>query len=172
MSEENVEIVRGAYQAWERRDMTAVLGACHPDIEWWDRDDVPDPTVRRGLDAVGARFAELDDVWIGLGLEPREFIDASDFVVVMFSLTGRGRVSGAAIEAEEVQVFRLQNGKIIELREYSGKADALKAIRLAGKAMSGQRRGFVISGFRDGTFREVRSFPSWSEALEAAGLEE
>jgi ketosteroid isomerase-like protein len=35
----------------------------------------------------------------------------------------------------------------------------------------GQRRGFVISGFRDGTFREVRSFPSWNEALEAVGLE-
>jgi uncharacterized protein len=35
-----------------------------------------------------------------------------------------------------------------------------------------QRLGFVVSGFRDGTFREVRSFPSWSEALEAVGLAE
>jgi ketosteroid isomerase-like protein len=35
-----------------------------------------------------------------------------------------------------------------------------------------QRRGFVISGFLDGTFREVRAFPSWSEALKAVGLEE
>jgi ketosteroid isomerase-like protein len=33
-----------------------------------------------------------------------------------------------------------------------------------------QRRGFVISGFRDGRFGEVRSFPSWSDALEAVGL--
>ena len=35
-----------------------------------------------------------------------------------------------------------------------------------------QRRGFVLSGFRDGTFREVRAFPSWPEALKAVGLEE
>jgi ketosteroid isomerase-like protein len=35
-----------------------------------------------------------------------------------------------------------------------------------------QRRGFVVSGFRDGTFSEVRSFPSWSDALEAVGLAE
>ena len=50
-----------------------------PDIEWWEREDVPDPTVHRGLTAVGTRFAELDDMWIGLGLEPQEFIDAGDF---------------------------------------------------------------------------------------------
>jgi ketosteroid isomerase-like protein len=35
-----------------------------------------------------------------------------------------------------------------------------------------QRRGFVISRFRDGEFREVRSFPSWSDALKAVGLAE
>jgi uncharacterized protein len=122
-----VEIIKRAYQAWGRRDMAAVLGACHPDIEWWEREDVPDPTVHRGLDAVGARFAELDDVWTGLSLEPQEFTDAGDFVVVMFCLTGRGRASGAPIEETEVQAFRLRNGKIVELREYRDKDEALKA---------------------------------------------
>jgi len=132
MSQQNVEVVKRAYEAWNRRDMAAVLGACGPDIEWWEREDVPDPTVHRGLNAVGARFAELDDMWTGLGLKPREFIDAGDFVVVPFRLTGRGRASGAAFEEDEAQVFRLRNGKIIELREYSEKAEALKAVGLAG----------------------------------------
>jgi hypothetical protein len=35
-----------------------------------------------------------------------------------------------------------------------------------------QRLGFVVSGFCDGTFREVRVFSSWSEALKAVGLAE
>jgi ketosteroid isomerase-like protein len=35
-----------------------------------------------------------------------------------------------------------------------------------------QRLGFVISGFREGTFREVRALPSWSEALKAVSLAE
>jgi ketosteroid isomerase-like protein len=35
-----------------------------------------------------------------------------------------------------------------------------------------QRRAFVISGFVDGTFGEVRTFPNWSDALEAVGLAE
>ena len=46
----------------------------------------------------------------------------------MFCLTGRGRVSGATIEENEVQAFRLRNGKIIELREYRDKAEALTAV--------------------------------------------
>jgi ketosteroid isomerase-like protein len=62
MSQENVEIVKRAYEAWNRRDMAAVLSACAPDIEWLEREDVPDPTVHRGLNAAGARFAELDDM--------------------------------------------------------------------------------------------------------------
>ena len=40
------------------------------------------------------------------------------------------------------------------------------------RAEVSQRLGFVISGFREGTFREVRAFPSWSDALKAVGLEE
>ena len=34
------------------------------------------------------------------------------------------------IEQDEVQVLRLRNGKIIELREYSEKTEALKAVGL------------------------------------------
>ena len=42
-------------------------------------------------------------------------------------------------------------------------------IKPSGTEVS-QRLGFVVSGFSDGTFREVRAFPSWHEALEAVGL--
>src|SRR5271165_6868534 len=125
MSQENVAIIGRAYEAWDRRDIAAVLAACDPDIEWWEREDVPDPAVHRGLDAVGARFAELDGVWTGLSLEPQEFTDAGDFVVVIFCLRGRGRASGVPIEETEVQAFRLRTGRIVELREYRDKDEAL-----------------------------------------------
>jgi hypothetical protein len=44
-------------------------------------------------------------------------------------------------------------------------------IKHSGSEVS-QRFGFVISGLRDGTFREVRAFPSWDDALKAVGLAE
>ena len=49
--------------------------------------------------------------------------------------------------------------------------DMIGRIKPSGAEVS-QRLGFVVSGFRDGTFREVRVFPSWHEALEAVGLTE
>jgi hypothetical protein len=47
--------------------------------------------------------------------------------------------------------------------------DMIGRIKPSGAEIS-QRLGFVVSGFRDGTFREVRAFQSWHEALEAVGL--
>jgi ketosteroid isomerase-like protein len=44
-------------------------------------------------------------------------------------------------------------------------------IKHSGAEVS-QRLGFVISGFREGTFGEVRAFPTWSDALKAVGLAE
>jgi ketosteroid isomerase-like protein len=130
VSEENVEIVQRAYEAWARRDMEAVRRACDPDITWSEREAVPDPAIHRGIAAVIARLAELDAVWTGLTLEPQEFIDADPCVVVSFCLLGRGRTSGAAVEEREAHVVRLWKRKLVELRAYGERGDALKAVGL------------------------------------------
>jgi ketosteroid isomerase-like protein len=49
--------------------------------------------------------------------------------------------------------------------------DMVGRIKQSGAEVS-QRLGFVVSGFRDGTFGEVRAFQSWPDALEAVGLEQ
>jgi ketosteroid isomerase-like protein len=64
----------------------------------------------------------------------------------------------------EVHDIRDAQDRVVALVEMIGR------IKRSGAEVS-QRRGFVVSGFRDGKFREVRTFPSWSEALKAAGLE-
>jgi ketosteroid isomerase-like protein len=130
VSQDNVEIVRRALEAWNRRDIAGVLAQCHGEIEWREREDVPEPTVHRGQAAMTARLAELDEVWSVLSLEPQEFVAAEDVVVAMVRVTSGGRVSGAGVEEHVAQAFRLRAGKIIEVREYGEKADALKAVGL------------------------------------------
>jgi ketosteroid isomerase-like protein len=49
--------------------------------------------------------------------------------------------------------------------------DMIGHIKHSGSEVS-QRLGFVVSGLSDGTFREVRAFASWDEALKAVGLPE
>jgi ketosteroid isomerase-like protein len=130
VSQENVEIIRRHYEAVNRGDIAALLGAVDPDCVWWDRDDDPDAAVHRGVAAMQTRLSEIDAVWTELRLEPQEFIDTGEFVVVPIRAVGRGRASEVGLEFGEVHVFRLRGGKITELREYREKAEALKAVEL------------------------------------------
>ncbi|MFL5871046.1 MAG: nuclear transport factor 2 family protein [Solirubrobacterales bacterium] len=65
----------------------------------------------------------------------------------------------------EVRGIRDAQDRVVAL------VDTIGRITPTGVEVS-QRLGFVVSGFRDGTFREVRAFPSRHEALEAVGLSE
>jgi len=150
----NLEFVRSIYAAHERGDYGSAEWA-HPDIEYvvvggltpgrWNGraamasaarelfsawEEHPDATVHRGPAALVARMSEIDNVWEELRVEPQEFIDTDEFVVVPIRALVRGRGSGVGVEFDEVHVYRLRDGKIIELREYREKAEALKAVGL------------------------------------------
>jgi ketosteroid isomerase-like protein len=129
MSRQNVEIMRRHYEAVNRNDLTAMLERIDPDAEWWDRADDPDATVHRGRDAITKHWADVEDL-ADLRIEPKEFIDAGDCVVVPVRLMGRGRASDAPFHEQEVHVSRLRDGKITEFREYREMSEALKAVGL------------------------------------------
>jgi uncharacterized protein len=130
VSQENVEIVRRWIEAFNRASLEGVLELADPDVEWWNREDDPGPPVSRGHDGLAAGMAELDESLDELRVEPKEFIDAGEYVVVPVHVVGRGRGSGASFEEHEVYVFRLRNGKVTEGREYRAKNEALKAVGL------------------------------------------
>jgi ketosteroid isomerase-like protein len=130
MSQANIEVVRRHQEAFNRGDLAAMLELTSPDVEWWDRADDPDASVHRGHDAVINHLADFDDL-AELRVEPEEFIDAGDFVVVPARLTGHGRTSGVSFEEHQVNVFRLCDGKVTEIREYREMSEALKALGLA-----------------------------------------
>jgi uncharacterized protein len=125
-----VEIVKRGYEALSRGDMAAVLEGFDPNIEWWDRSDALNPTVVRGHDGMRGMWAEIAESFAEWRMEPKEFIDAGDYVVVPLDHVMRGRASGALIEGHEVHVFKLRDGKVTALREYQTKAEALEAVSL------------------------------------------
>jgi uncharacterized protein len=131
MSQENMELVRQRFDAFNRGDLAAMIELTDPAAVWWDRADDPwGATPHRGRDACMQHLAEiLQDA--ELQAEPQEFIDAGDSVVVGVHLVGRGRTSGAAFEEHEFHVFTLRDGKVTETREYRDRAEALEAVGLS-----------------------------------------
>jgi len=71
---------------------------------------------------------------------------------------------GCVIVRPDIDKARAAAERLVALVEMIGR------IKRSGAEVS-HRRGFVVSGVHDRKFGEVRTFPSWSEALIAAGME-
>jgi ketosteroid isomerase-like protein len=115
----------------------------------------------QGIDAALSCFSP-DVVWYPID----RWLDGSDYR----GHDGMRRLAAAFSEnfddfRYDVHDIRDAQDRVVALVDMTGR------IKHSSAEVS-QRRGFVISGFRDGRFREVRSFPSWPEALEAVGLVE
>jgi len=135
MSSDNVQVVRGIYDAYRRGDLDAVVAAADPEIRCYDRADRPGATVYRGHDGLRA-FAESDsDVFENVAYEPCDFLHADDeHVVVRIRQAGRGRASSVPVAERIVNVWKLRDGRCIELRIFSTDREAFEALGVRPRA--------------------------------------
>lgn len=131
MSEDNVELVRGVFEAHDRRDWDAVYSFYAPDIVWEDIDGIwGDWGTARGVDGVRAAWRR----WLGVLERPtfaaEEFRDAGDQVLVRVRMSGRGRESGVDVEQVITMLWTVRAGRIQRVRVYRNRADALEAVGL------------------------------------------
>jgi uncharacterized protein len=131
MSQEVLEMVRAGYEAYNRGDIEAALAPLHPSIEWWPAADEPITAPYRGHAGYRKLVAGAREAVPDLQLEVEELFATGECVVVCVHFWGRGRESGVPVEIRETHVARLRDGKIIEVREYREKAEALAAVGLS-----------------------------------------
>ena len=129
MSQENVEIVRRAWEAWERRDMEALFALYDPAIIWEQR--VTPVDLYHGHEGVRRFFKEWLDPFEAYYAHADEFIAAGDSVVARLRQGGRGRGSGVEVAMPVVwQVYRIRDGRVI--RVVGGLMDRSEALEAAG----------------------------------------
>jgi ketosteroid isomerase-like protein len=131
MSEENVQAIREAFRIVNERGATAATEALghllDPDFRLDEASDVPDRETHAGKEAFIANLAKLEESFDELQMEPVEFVDLEDRVVVVVSMTGRGRGSDVPVTARFVQLWSIREGKALSLRDFATKAEALEA---------------------------------------------
>jgi uncharacterized protein len=130
MSQENVEIVQRALEAFEQGGIDATLRFYDAEVTWQEAEDEPEGETYRGHDGLRTLVQKWLVPFDDLRIEPEEFIDAGEVVVMPYMFLGRERSSGNDIRAPETWVFSLRDGKICEVREYRRKAEALHALGL------------------------------------------
>ena len=103
MSEENVEIVRRVYEGWARGDFSQ-SELFDPDIEF-EMVDWPHQAKSRGIEAMCETWRATLTAWDDFRAMPDELIDYGDNVLVLNSIAGRGRGSGADVSALTATVW-------------------------------------------------------------------
>lgn len=129
MSQENVEVVRRAWEAYMGRDNEAALALYHPKIEAdWTASGVPGFGVYRGMEGIQEMFRDWHTAFGEFSNEVEEWIDAGDHVIAMVRQHGRGRLSGVPVEMLEAHVWTIRDGKLWRLRVYPSRSQALEGI--------------------------------------------
>jgi ketosteroid isomerase-like protein len=130
MSQENVEVVKAAIDALNRKDWDALIQAAAPGFELdWSRAMSPARGVY-GLDQVRRFLEELTGYWESVRNEPHEFIEAGDLVVVPMTGHVRGR-DGIEVTASPTIVWTIRDGAIERVSMYQEKEDALESVGLS-----------------------------------------
>ncbi len=133
MSQENVETVRRAYDAWNRRDFDAVIALADPEIEWTMFGTTRFPGTEgtyHGHDGVREFWRLIIEPWAELHIEIEGTRAAGDLVVAFVRFHTKAR-QGLELEAPFVHLVDLRDGTVIRFRSFDNRAEALEAAGLA-----------------------------------------
>ena len=141
MSQEDVEVVRSTFEAFDGVNLAAIdwstevvreaLGRAYsPEIE------VTTLAIPLGLD-VSDSYRGLDGVveYVRTWLEPfseyhvenLDYVDAGECVLVPSRQWGIGTESGARVELELTTLYKVQDGRITRVHQYDTMDEALEA---------------------------------------------
>ena len=129
MSQENVARVQEALEHFATTG-EPLWDALDGEVEVHDY-DIMDAGDYRGHAGFGRWLEDWASAWSEYTMEPEEFLDAGERVVVFVRQKTTGQGSGVALEREDAMVFEFRDGKIARLDYYNSREQALKTVGLA-----------------------------------------
>ena len=133
MSEENVELARRMVDAWNRRDLEAMLALSDPDVEFVNSPTAVEPGTRRGFDEMRAVARTQWEMLLDGRQEIERIYDRGDEIILLVRLSRRMPESEARIEDRGLASFKFRNGKLTRTQVLGfGATEVQEALRAAG----------------------------------------
>jgi ketosteroid isomerase-like protein len=131
MSQENVGLIRSMYEAFNDRDLDALMANFTEDVEWRLIGGFADlmGTDFRGRDGVRRFYDDWIDNLGGRG-EVERVLEVGDRVAVIATVRTAGRASGAPAELRFGQLFSFRDGLISAVDLYYEASEVLEAVGL------------------------------------------
>jgi ketosteroid isomerase-like protein len=136
MSQENIELVQSAFDAWNRGEFEAFANQVAEDVAWLEVSGRPEgePSERLGRDRLQQSLESLFEAWESYRLEIEWISEVDDRVVVVVREVARGRTSGVEVDGRWGYLITVENGQLVRIEAYR---DAALALQMAGVRESG-----------------------------------
>lgn len=122
----NVDTARAAYEAFGRGDLESLKESFAENGVWVTSDELPLGGVVEGRDAILGNFAQIPNYWTSFSVDPEEFMDAGDYVVVRG--TQRASNDKGSFEAPFAHLMKFADGKVVRGEFFGDSAKAAKLL--------------------------------------------
>ena len=132
MSQQDVDLLHRAYDAFHRRDLDSFLTLCDPDVEfisYWLQVDGGGPY--RGHDGIRDWWHRLLDVYPDFTAEVEDLRDLGHRMILRVRFHGHGVASDVPMSRTMWQVGESRHGRIRGWRFVTSEAEALQAAGLS-----------------------------------------
>jgi uncharacterized protein len=130
MSQENVEIVRRMYHAYAEGELATTLRCFDPEVAFSQPELEPGAGTYYGHEGMGQAMAKWTGAWNDYRVQVEDLTDLGEHVLADTRHHGTGKHSGVRVDQQIFQLLTLRSGKIVQMRMYYDRADALKAVGL------------------------------------------
>jgi ketosteroid isomerase-like protein len=133
MSQENVEIVKRLYDAWNRRDEEELVALSHPEMEYVNSPTAVEPGTRRGTNELLAVVRMQWEMLPDGRQEIDQVYDRGEEIIVLGRTSRRMPEGDARIEDRSLASWTIRDGKVVRTEVLGfGKAEVDKALEAAG----------------------------------------
>ena len=130
MSQENVELAYRAAEAFNRRDLDAVLALMDDDVEAIPRGARMEGSYH-GHDGIRRLWENVFAVWPDFTVQAVEVRDLGDLTVTALRTRGHGAGSDVPLDESVWQATRWRHGKCVWWRTFDTRVEALEAAGLS-----------------------------------------
>jgi ketosteroid isomerase-like protein len=133
MSDQNVQIVRKAFDAFTGRDVDAAIEVMDPAVELYTPETAAlagESMPYKGHDGIRRYFEHVNQIWEELEVILREYHDVDDHVLVVGRVRARGR-DGRIVDTPAHWAWRIDRGSIVWGCVYTDRAEALAAVGMS-----------------------------------------
>jgi ketosteroid isomerase-like protein len=131
----SVELHRRSTEAFNRRDIEAMIACVDPNVEYYPVLSALAVTVYHGHAGLRSWFGQLDDAWEELRVEAEAYFDLGEQTLLFYVLHGRGRHSGAEVAMAGAQVCRWRDDLCVYCKQYAHREDALRDLGVSEEAL-------------------------------------